>query len=165
MYYPLDAGVRLGGAIPRDMIAIPIGSPARCLAVASPRYLAKRARPKTSEDLRAHECIRYRLPNGKLLAWDFEKRGQTLAIEVQGALTLNHEGLMIEAALAGLGIAYVFKSSVRGALKAERLVSLLDDWCPSFPGAYLYYPGNRNIPPALRAFVETVKSARVAHRA
>lgn len=152
-----DAGVRLSGTIPRDMIAIQLGGQARGIAVASPRYLTRHKRPQTPDDLQSHECIRVRLPNGKLLAWEFEKRGQTLAIEVPGKLILNQESLMIEAALAGLGVAYVFESSVRDALKARRLTSLLDDWCPGFPGAFLYYPGNSNVPSALRAFIDTVK--------
>jgi DNA-binding transcriptional LysR family regulator len=157
-----DAGVRLGGTIPRDMIAIPLGGQARCIAVASPRYLARHKRLQTPDDLKSHECIRVRLPNGKLFAWEFEKRGQTLAIDVPGTLILNQEGLMIEAALAGLGVAYVFESSVRDALKARRLTSVLDDWCAGFPGAFLYYPGNRNVPSALRAFVDMVKISRAS---
>lgn len=152
-----DAGVRLGGAIPRDMIAIQVGGQARAIAVASPSYFTRHKRPKTPDDLQLHECIRVRLPNGKLLAWEFEKRGQTLAIDVPGTLILNQESMMIEAALAGLGIAYVFESSVLDALKTGQLTSVLDDWCSGFPGAYLYYPGNRNIPSALRAFVDTIK--------
>jgi DNA-binding transcriptional LysR family regulator len=152
-----DAGVRLGGTVPRDMIAIQIGGQARGIAVASPSYLAQHEQPQTPDDLQSHACIRVRLPNGKLLAWEFEKRGQPLALDVPGTLILNQEGLMIEAALAGLGVAYVFESSVRDALKAGQLISVLDDWCPGFPGAYLYYSANRSIPSALRAFVDTVK--------
>ena len=155
-----DVGVRLGGNIPQDMIAIQLGGQARCVAVASPSYLARYQSPRTPDDLNMHECIRIRLPNGKLLAWEFEKRGETMALEVPGMLILNQEGLMIEAALAGLGIAYVFESSVHEALVSQRLISVLDDWCPEFPGAFLYYPGNRNIPSALRAFVDMVKNLR-----
>ncbi len=157
-----DAGVRLGGSVPRDMIAIPIGGQARGIAVASPGYLALHERPRTPEDLKSHECIRVRLPNGKLFAWECEKRGQALAIDVPGTLILNQEGLMIEAALAGLGIAFVFESSVRDALKARRLVSVLDDWCPDFPGAFLYYPSSRNVPSALRAFIDMIKNPRAS---
>ena len=157
-----DAGVRLGGTIPRDMIAIQLGGQARCIAVASPKYLARHKRPQTPDDLQSHKCIRVRLPNGKLLAWEFERRGQALAIDVPGTLILNQEGLMIEAALAGLGIAYVFESSVSDALRARRLISVLDDWCPGFPGAFLYYPSNRNVPSALRAFVDMVKISSVS---
>ena len=130
--------------------------------MAFPRYLAQRKQPQTPEDLKSHECIRVRLPNGKLLAWEFEKRGWVLEIEVPGALILNQEGLMIEAALAGLGIAYVFESSVHDALKARQLISVLDAWCPSFPGAFLYFPSNRNIPLALRALIDTVKLSRMS---
>ena len=152
-----DAGIRLGGTVPQDMIAMQLGSPTRCIAVASPEYLARRQRPKTPEDLKSQECIRVRLPNGKILAWEFEKRGQALGIEPPGALILNQESMMIEGALAGLGIAYVFESSVRDALKARRLISVLDEWCPNLPGAFLYFPGNRYVPPALRAFIDTVR--------
>ncbi|MEO9077895.1 MAG: LysR family transcriptional regulator [Rhodanobacter sp.] len=154
-----DAGVRLGGTIPRDMIAIQLGSPSRGVAVASPTYLARHKRPRTPDDLQSHECIRIRLPNGKLLSWEFEGHGQALSIDAPGTLILNQEGLMIEAALAGLGVAYVFESSVRDALKAGRLISVLEDWCPAFPGAFLYYPSNRNVPSALRALVDVVKNA------
>jgi DNA-binding transcriptional LysR family regulator len=157
-----DAGVRLGGTIPRDMIAIPLGGQARGITVASPKYLARHKRPQTPEDLQSHQCIRVRLPNGKLLTWEFEKNGQALAVDVPGTLILNQEGLMIEAALAGLGVAYVFESSVRDALKARRLTSVLDEWCPAFPGAFLYYPGNRNVPQALRALVDLVKHGNVS---
>jgi DNA-binding transcriptional LysR family regulator len=158
-----DAGVRLGGTIPQDMIALQLGGEARCIAVASPKYLARRKRPQTPDDLLSHECIRVRLPNGKLFAWEFEKRGQSLAIDVPGTLTLNQEGLMIEAALAGLGVAYVFESSVQGALRARRLISVLDEWCPAFPGAFLYYPGNSKLPAALRAFVDILRDSGVGN--
>lgn len=157
-----DAGVRLGGTIPRDMIAVRLGGQARAVVVASPKYLARHERPLTPDDLQSHACIRCRLPNGKLLAWEFEKRGQPLTIEAPGTLILNQEGLMIEAAIAGLGVAYVFESSVRDILKAQRLTSVLDDWCPGFPGAFVYYPGDRNVPSALRAFVDTVKMSRAS---
>jgi len=155
-----DAGVRLGGAIPRDMIAIQLGDSARCIAVASPEYLKEHGTPQAPDDLRAHECIRVRLPNGKLLSWEFEKRGQSVEIEVPGSLTLNQESLMIDAATDGMGIAYVFESSVRSQLDDGRLLSVLDDWCPTIPGAFVYYPSSRNISSALRAFIDSVKASR-----
>jgi len=157
-----DAGVRLGGTIPQDMIAVNFGGKERFLVVASPKYLAKHGRPKTPDDLRAHECIRRRFPSGKIYHWEFEKRGEELSIDVAGALTLDHEGLMIEAALDGLGCAYVFEGLVRAPLKAGRLVAVLEEWCPSFPGMCLYYPGHRHVPPTLRAFIETLKASRIA---
>jgi DNA-binding transcriptional LysR family regulator len=156
-----DAGVRLGGSIPQDMVAIQLSGQTRCIAVASPNYLSQHQPPHTPEDLKLHECIRIRLPNGKFLAWEFEKRGQKMAIEAPGMLILNQEGLMIDAALAGLGIAFVFESSVRDAIKSQQLISILPDWCPEIPGAYLYYPGSRNVPSVLRAFIDTVKNFRV----
>jgi DNA-binding transcriptional LysR family regulator len=157
-----DAGVRLGGNIPQDMIAIQFGDQARCIAVASPTYLARHQSPQTPDDLKLHKCIRIRIPNGTFLAWEFEKRGQKMAIEVPGMLILNQERLMIDAALAGLGIAFVFESSVRDALESQQLISVLDDWCPKFPGAYLYYSGSRHVPSALRAFIDMVKNLNVS---
>lgn len=160
-----DAGVRLGGNIPQDMVAIQLRGPARCIAVASPTYLSRHQSLQTPDDLKLHECIRIRLPNGKFLSWEFEKHGQKMAIEAPGMLILNQEGLMIDAALAGLGIAFVFESSVRPALESQQLISVLADWCPEFPGAYLYYPGSRNIPSALRALVDMVKNFRASQLA
>ncbi len=157
-----DAGVRLGGAIPQDMTAVSFGGEARCLVVASPKYLASRGRPATPDDLHTHECLRLRLPSGKIFHWEFEKRQQEISIDVPGTLTLDHEGLMIQAALKGLGLAYVFERSVRATLKAGRLIAVLEDWCPTFPGMFLYYPGHRLVPPALRAFIDTLKASRVA---
>jgi len=157
-----DAGIRLGGTIPQDMIAIQLGMPTRCIAVASPEYLSQRKKPKSPDDLHSHECIRIRLPNGKILAWEFEKNGQPLEIETPGTLILNQEGLMVEAALAGLGIAYVFESSVRDELKSRRLINLLDDWCPELPSAFVYFPGNRHIASALRVFIDAVKTSKTA---
>ncbi len=156
-----DAGVRMGGAIPQDMTAVSFGGQARCLVVASPGYLASRAEPATPDDLRAHECVRIRLPSGKIFSWQFEKHRQEVSIDVPGTLTLDHEGLAIEAARKGLGLAYVFERSVRAALKAGRLVAVLEDWCPTFPGMSLYYPGHRHVPPPLRAFIESLRAARI----
>ena len=154
-----DAGVRLGEAVPRDMIAVPFGGEVRFVAVASPGYLAERGRPETPEDLTRHACVRLRLPSGKLYRWEFERRGEELALDLPGTLMLNQVELMIEAAMAGLGIAYVADSSVGPQLRDGRLVTVLDDWCPPGPGLYLYYPGHRHVPPGLRAFTDIVRKA------
>ncbi|UZE47362.1 LysR family transcriptional regulator [Rhodopseudomonas sp. P2A-2r] len=151
-----DAGVRLGEAVPQDMVAVRFGGAARFLAVAAPSYLQGRVL-KTPDDLGDHACIRFRLPSGKLYRWEFEKHGQEIAIDVPGALTLDHVELMIEAAEAGLGIAYAPERSVRPLLESGRLVSVLDDWCPTIPGLFLYYPGHRHVPPGLRAFIDVLK--------
>lgn len=157
-----DAGVRLGAAVPQDMTAVSFGGKARFLVVASPKYVASRGRPTTPDDLRLHECLRIRLPSGKIFHWRFEKRKQEVSIDVPGSLTLDHEGLTIQAALEGLGLAYVFERSVRETLKAGRLVAVLEDWCPTFPGMFLYYPGHRHVPPPLRAFIDSLKASRIS---
>jgi DNA-binding transcriptional LysR family regulator len=152
-----DAGIRLGEAVPQDMVAVRFGGEARFLAVASPAYLQGRAALQTPDDLKDHACIRFRLPSGKLYRWEFEKHGQEMAIDVPGVLTLDHVELMIEAAAGGLGIAYASDKSARPYLESGELVSVLDDWCPSIPGLFLYYPGHRHVPPGLRAFIDVLK--------
>lgn len=152
-----DAGVRLGEAVPQDMVAIRMGGDVRFLAVASPTYLAGRPPPITPDDLRQHRCIRHRLPSGKRYRWEFKKHGQEVAVDVPGVLTLDHTGLMVEASVNGLGIAYVPERTVRNCLDDGRLVAVLGDWCPWIPGLCLYYPGHRHVPAGLRAFIEAVK--------
>lgn len=153
-----DAGVRLGEAVPRDMVAVRVGGPVRFLAVASPAYLgAHRAPLRTPDDLARHACIRIRMPSGKPYRWEFAKDRQELAIDVAGSLILDHIELMTECAVAGMGIAYVPSSSAERYLATGELVSVLEDWCPAIPGLYLYYPSGRYMRPGLRAFVDVVK--------
>jgi DNA-binding transcriptional LysR family regulator len=152
-----DAGVRLLEAVPKDMVAIPIGGDVRFLAVASPAYLAAHEPPATPEALKQHRCIRQRLPSGKRYRWEFARRGQELDIDVPGALTLDNSALMVDAAAAGLGIAYVPESFARELLDTGELVTVLEDWCPRIPGLALYYAGNQHVPAALRAFIDIVK--------
>ena len=155
-----DAGVRLAEAVPQDMIAVPFGGPQRFVAVASPTYLAAFGRPATPDDLKHHRCIRQRLPSGKLYRWEFE-RGQTAtAVEVDGGLGLDHSGLMVEAALEGVGIAFVPETFARAALAKGRLEALLGEWSPPFPGLCLYYAGRRHVPAALAAFIAAVRAAQ-----
>ncbi|HEY8334225.1 MAG TPA: LysR family transcriptional regulator [Tardiphaga sp.] len=151
-----DAGIRLGEAVPQDMVAVRFGGAARFLAVAAPAYLQGRVL-QTPDDLRDHACIRFRLPSGKLYRWEFAQHGQEISVDVPGVLTLDHPELMIEAAAGGLGIAYAVERSVRPLLDSGRLISLLDDWCPEIPGLFLYYPGHRHVPPGLRAFIDVLK--------
>jgi DNA-binding transcriptional LysR family regulator len=152
-----DAGVRLGEAVPKDMIAVRISEDFRFLAVASPRYLRKHGRPAVPEDLQMHRCIRQRLPSGKRYRWEFASHGQEITIDPPGALTLDSNTLIVEAALDGLGIAYLPEPYVRDALKRKRLVTVLDEWCPVIPGLFLYFPGNRHIPAGLRALIELAR--------
>lgn len=154
-----DAGLRLAEAVPQDMIAVPLSEDFRFLAVAAPAYLAKAGQPLTPEDLRQHQCIRQRLPSGKLYRWEFERHGQEIAIDVSGAMTLNHTMLMIEAAADGLGIAYVPETAARPWLEAGRLTALLEDWSPAVGGLRLYYSSHRHVPASLRAFIDVMKGA------
>ncbi|MGO4198650.1 LysR family transcriptional regulator [Rhizobium sp. YAF28] len=151
-----DAGIRLRESVPLDMIAVEFGGEARFLAVASSAYLKNHKRPRTPEDLKRHRCIRLRMPSGKLYRWEFEKHGQEMTIEVSGALTLDHVELMAEAAVKGLGIAYVPERVARPYLASGEIISVLDDWCPSIPGLCLYYPGHRHVPQSLRAFISVL---------
>lgn len=154
-----DAGVRLGEAVPQDMIAVHFGGSVRFVAVASPAYLARAGIPAVPDDLHHHTCIRHRLPSGKPYRWEFERHGQALAVDVAGRVTLNHVELMVEAAVDGLGIAYVPEHAARMPLGEGRLALVLAEWCPAIPGLFLYYPGHRQVPPALRAFVEVLREA------
>ncbi|NYE30350.1 DNA-binding transcriptional LysR family regulator [Rhodanobacter sp. K2T2] len=153
-----DAGIRLGEAIPQDMIGVRFGGPVRFVAVASPNYFASRKKPKTPDDLKQHECIRFRLASGKMFRWEFAKRAQEITVDVPGALTLDHVELMAEAAAKGLGIAYVSAHSAAPWIERGDLVTVLDDWCPSIPGLFLYYPGHRHVPPGLKAFIAVLKA-------
>lgn len=153
-----DAGVRLGEALHKDMIAVRVSEDLRFLAVASPRYLRAHGRPGVPEDLHAHRCIRQRLASGKRYRWEFARHGQEFSIDPPGALTLDSNTLMVEAALDGLGIAYVPEPYARDALARKRLVAVLSDWCPVIPGLFLYFPGNRHIPAGLRAFIDLLKA-------
>ena len=152
-----DAGVRLGEAVPQDMVAVRFGGPVRFVAVASPGYLAGKGAPQTPDDLSRHHCIRFRLRSGRLFRWEFARHGQELAVEVPGPLILDHVELMAEAAAAGLGIAYVPERTADPFVAAGRLVTVLDEWCPRIPGLFLYYPGHRQVPPGLRAFIDVLK--------
>lgn len=152
-----DAGVRLAEAVPKDMIAIPLETTTRFLAVAAPAYLAHHSPPAQPEALSEHACIRQRLPSGKRYRWEFSRQQREVMIDVPGTLTLDNNQLMVEAAVAGLGIAYVPESCVRQALANGHLVTVLEDWCPPIPGLCLYFPKNRHMPPNLRALIDIIR--------
>jgi len=152
-----DAGIRLGESIPQDMIAVPIGPDIRFITVASPDYLGTHPSPLTPDDLLRHQCIGIRMPSGKPYRWEFEKHGQSLVIDPKGQLTLDNPEIMAEAAISGLGIAYVPERVVSRSLADARLVKVLEDWCPRIPGLFLYYPGHRHIPSGLQAFIDVLR--------
>jgi len=160
-----DAGIRIQEAVPRDMIAVPIGGPVRSIVVGSPAYFAGRTLPQTPGDLMSHQCIRARMASGAIYRWEFERRGETLEIDVPGALALDEMTLMLEAVRAGVGLSYLSGWHVAADVEAGRLIQVLDDWTPSYPGLCLYYPGRRHVPAGLRAFIDLIRATRVPDRA
>ena len=153
-----DAGVRLGEQVARGMIAVRIGPDFRWAVVGAPSYFAKRTRPKRPQDLTAHDCINLRLPTyGGLFAWEFEKRGRELKVRVEGQLVFSNLALRLNAALAGLGLAYLPEDQVQTHLAAGRLIRVLDDWCAPFSGYHLYYPSRRQSTPAFALLVDALR--------
>ncbi|MGO8858451.1 MAG: LysR substrate-binding domain-containing protein [Steroidobacteraceae bacterium] len=153
-----DAGVRLGEQIAKDMIAVRIGPDMRMAVVGSRSYFAKRKRPQTPRDLTAHSCINLRLPTyGGLYTWEFEKNGRELKAHVEGQLVFNNIALRVNAALAGLGLAYLPEDQVEAHIAAGRLVRVLADWCPPFSGYHLYYPSRRQSSPAFALLVDALR--------
>lgn len=153
-----DAGVRLGEQVARDMIAVPIGPDIRMAVVGTPEYFRGRRKPETPEDLTAHACINLRLPTaGGLYAWEFEKDGREIKARVEGQLVFNTVTLILRAALAGAGLAFVPEERARGALVDGRLVQVLADWCPPFAGFHLYYPSRRQHSPAFAIVLDALR--------
>lgn len=157
-----DAGVRLFESIPRDMIAVPLTRPLRFLCVASPAYLDRAGTPTTPDDLKAHRCIGHRLPSGRLYRWDFERGGKALSVDVAGSVVLDDENLMVDAAVQGLGVAYVVEPAASAALTAGQVVEVLAPWLQAREAAAVYYPGHRAVPLALRAFLDIVREVSQA---
>jgi DNA-binding transcriptional LysR family regulator len=153
-----DAGVRLGETIAQDMVAVRIGPDMRMAAVAAPDYWAQREPPRVPADLSAHRCINLRFPtHGGLYAWEFEKEGRALTVRVAGQLTVNEITVARRAALDGLGVAYLPEDYVQRDIAAGRLVRVLADWCPPFPGYHLYYASRRQPTPAFALLVEALR--------
>jgi DNA-binding transcriptional LysR family regulator len=153
-----DAGVRLGEQVAKDMIAVRIGPDMRMAVVGAPSYFAGRPRPRTPQDLTAHACINIRLPTyGGLYAWEFENGGRELKVRVEGQLVFNNVALRLNAALAGLGLAYLPEDQVQAHLADGRLIRVLADWCPPFPGYHLYYPSCRQPTPAFALLVDALR--------
>jgi DNA-binding transcriptional LysR family regulator len=153
-----DAGVRLGEQVAKDMIAVRIGPDFRMAVVGAPSYFARRPKPKHPQDLTAHDCINIRLPTyGSIYAWEFEKRGRALKVRVEGQLVFNNIALRVNAALAGLGLAYLSEDQVQEHVAEGRLVRVLGDWCPPFSGYHLYYPSRRQAAPAFALLVEALR--------
>lgn len=152
-----DLGIRLIETVPQDMIAIPLKKEERFLVVGSPAYFASHGRPSSPPDLLDHACLRLRLPSGTIYRWEFERHGEEIRLDVKGPMTLQSTELMLEAVIGGAGLAYMTERNVAAALADGRLVSVLEDCTPPFPGICLYYSGHRHLSAALRAFVSLAR--------
>lgn len=153
-----DAGIRLGESVDKDMIAVRIGPQMRMAVVASPSYFAANSVPETPHELQNHRCINMRLPTaGGLYHWEFEKEGKPLRVRVEGQVTFNLLAERIDAVLSGFGIACVPENMVQDHVKSGDLIQVLQDWSPSFPGYYLYYPSRKQHPPAFALMIDALR--------
>jgi DNA-binding transcriptional LysR family regulator len=153
-----DAGVRLGEQVAKNMIAVRIGPEMRMAIVASPKYFERHPVPETPQDLTSHNCINMRLPTyGGLFPWGLERDGREVNVRGEGQLVFNNLGMRINSALDGLGVAYVPEDQASPHIASGRLVRVLDDWCPPFPGYHLYYTSRRNASPAFAKLVDVLR--------
>ncbi len=152
-----DLGVRVAGLVPSDMIAVSLGRPQRHAVVGSPDYFAQHPKPVVPPDLLNHRCIRVRLPDGSLFRWRFEKDDEPVQIDVRGPITLDEAGLVRTSVLEGTGLGYTMEEEVVPDIKAGRLVRVLEDWTPPYPGLCLYYPGRRNLSAGVKAFLDLAR--------
>jgi DNA-binding transcriptional LysR family regulator len=151
-----DAGIRVGGRLEKDMVAVRLTPDVQMVAVAAPDYLARRGLPRSPADLHGHACINWRLQaDGRAYRWEFARKGQRIEVAVEGPLVTNHSDIGVAAAVQGLGVAYAFdREPVDAHLAAGRLVQVLADWSITRPGLFLYHPSRRHVPAALRAFID-----------
>jgi DNA-binding transcriptional LysR family regulator len=153
-----DAGVRLGEQVDKDMVAVRIGPEMRMAVVGSPDYFARHERPLTPRDLTSHACINLRLPTyGGFYAWEFERDGHELRVRVDGQLAFNATSAMLNAAVAGFGLACTLEDQVKPHIAAGRLIRVLEDWCPPFAGYHLYYPSRRQPSAAFSLLVDALR--------
>jgi DNA-binding transcriptional LysR family regulator len=152
-----DAGVRSGEQVAKDMIAVRIGPDMRMAVVGAPSYFKGRPEPKKPHDLIKHNCIALRLPSGGLYAWEFEKGGRELRVRVEGQLTYNTTAQMLNAAVAGMGLAYVPEGWVQPHLAKALLKRVLEDWCPPYSGYHLFYPSRRQASAAFALLVDALR--------
>jgi DNA-binding transcriptional LysR family regulator len=155
----VDAGIRPGELVAKEMIAVRVSPNLRMAVVGSPSYFAERKRPKTPQDLTSHNCLNLRLPThgGSLYVWEFEKNGREVNVRVEGQLVVNSAGLLLDGALKDFGLAYLTEGHVRSHIADGQLIRVLADWCPPFPGYHLYYPSRRQPSPAFKLVVEALR--------
>lgn len=154
----VDAGVRTGETVDKDMIAVPIGPPMRMAVVGAPSYFEKHAPPRVPQDLTGHSCINLRLPGRRgIYAWEFERDDRELKVRVDGQLVFNTTGLMLKSAIGGFGLAYLAERQVQKHVDSGELVRVLANWCPPFAGYHLYYPSRRQPSAAFAVLVEALR--------
>lgn len=153
-----DAGIRFGESVEKDMIAVRVGPDLRTIVVATPDYFSRIPPPVSPYDLDRHACINYRLTtSGGLLPWEFQHEGKDIKIKPSGPLVVNDGALAAAAIRAGAGLGYIMEQDVTEDLASGRLVQVLADWCPPFPGCFLYHSSRRQSPPALRALIDALR--------
>jgi DNA-binding transcriptional LysR family regulator len=159
-----DAGIRLGERVAQDMVAIPLGGDIRIAVAGSPAYFERFPKPATPDDLAEHDCLRYRFStSGGIYQWEFAQPGdprRVFEVDTQGSFVTNDLRTMVRAAADGIGLLHVIDDYVREQLEDGRLVSVLDAWCPAFPGFYLYTASRAQMPLKLRAFIDFLRGKR-----
>ena len=154
-----DAGLRLGASLERDMIALRVSVDQQLAVVCSPAYVAKHGKPEQPRDLHQHDCINLRkITRGTVDRWKFTADGKDIEISVEGHIVTNDGALLVDAAVEGLGLAYVFENMVDALVAKRRLVRVLDRFCPKIAGYFLYYPSRVNVAPKLKALVDFLRS-------
>ncbi|WP_426756032.1 LysR family transcriptional regulator [Myxococcus sp. Y35] len=153
-----DAGIRFGESVEKDMVAVRVGPDMRTIVVGTPDYFTRYPKPETPADLERHACIGYRMKSsGGLLPWEFARDGREFNVRPRGPLIVDEVPLALSAVRAGAGLGYLMEHEVTEDLASGRLVQVMDDWCPSFPGYHLYHPSRRQTPPALRALIDWLR--------
>jgi DNA-binding transcriptional LysR family regulator len=161
-----DAGIGPRDRVPADMIAVRVMGLMKIAVVGAPTYFARQRPPRTPDDLARHSCVQYRREaDGDVLLWLFERNRKSRRISVDGRVMVNDADLAVRAAIDGLGIAYTLESLAQPFLRSGQLVRVLEDWSPSFEGLFLYYPGHRQVPAALRVLIDMMRAARGSARA
>jgi DNA-binding transcriptional LysR family regulator len=152
-----DAGIHLGEFIERDMVAVRVSNEQRAAIVGAPSYFASHPKPKSPRDLTNHRCLNFRHGSSGVYRWEFEKGRKSLAVAVNGPLTVDDVEVLIQAAIDGTGLAFTLEEHVSAHLANGALLRVLEDWCPPFAGYFLYYPSRRHQPPALSALIEMLR--------
>lgn len=153
-----DIGMRLLENVPQDMVAVPLNTHERFFVFGAPSYFARCGKPAVPADLLKHACIRFRLPSGSIYRWEFERHGEETLLDVQGPMTLQDMDLVLEAAVAGAGLAYMTERRAAAELAAGRLQTVLEEWTPPFPGLCLYFSSRRHLPAAVRSFIDLARA-------